>query len=129
MTIFHLIYSSYYKNYNRLTPKSICFIYTCPNHLSLFSIVFSTRCYPNTHTHTHTLSLSLSLSLSHMIISYHISFSFTTRPTQHHHLCYAYFTLMFVLHRPSLCCIQLACWSSHCLVKYSFRLEWYFHIT
>lgn len=29
-------------------------------------------------------------------------------PTQHHHLRYAYFTLMFVLHRPSLCCIQLA---------------------
>ena len=78
LTILYLIYST-------------GFVSTCPNHLRLFFTIFST--------------IGATPTLSSIYISNPITSSLTTHPTQHSHVRYAYFILVF-LHRPTLCSIQ-----------------------
>jgi len=85
VTPLHLIYSPYY-----IIHRSSLYMHKPPK--SSFYHLFSYRCYPH--------------SLSNVIISNYILSSLTTHPTQHPHLCYAYFMFVLVLYRPTLCPVQ-----------------------
>ena len=96
-----------------LTTTSMGLLSTCLNHLSLFSINFST--------------IGVTPTLSNGAIPNPIMFSLTTHPAQHPHLCYTYLILVLTLNRPTLCTIQQRR-SDWCPVELSFQLKWYFLI-